>query len=343
MTHASTGNGHFVGNGGDGYVINGSVILRDLIEQGSAQTPWVGSEIDSDLKNALIGTQLEDLLGENSDLFIRKITDLNHVSPFLGEMILDALNVYDIFLTDEELGLLPEDGKIFDALYTRVQIANRFKNTIRISKSRWQKMDSINKIALLIHEGFFSITPISCFPQLAALCAQMPNSARETTGMVFKKFWLNPGKKLNLSWLNLPEIQPLSESCQGRPRLEVKIKPFKNPPPFSPHPLTTFLTFAPQIEQARISVIEKACSHLSTEPEKIAFVNIVRKPYKIKKYEYYAYSGNQPWLQVAIKLESQSAAQSFATTSQSCKNQIKNMSERWFVKNINIPQTTVCY
>lgn len=181
------GNGFVVGNGGDGYLVDGRILLRDLLESGAKSEPEFG---------LVFTTRHEERIRDhrwgvpfNRNLLARKLTDLNVFYPFLGDAVLETLLQFNLTPIQTKLFPLREGETIVDLPPENlVQIANRLGSMIRIHEPSWRRMPESHRIALLIHEGLYGLAQLDCAnvpPHRARVCTPNVRKVREITGRVF--------------------------------------------------------------------------------------------------------------------------------------------------------------
>ncbi|KYG64792.1 hypothetical protein AZI86_11345 [Bdellovibrio bacteriovorus] len=187
----------FVGSGGEGYESEGQIYTRDLYDYDLHKTPWFGNDRDPILEARLKNWDQLDLSAEERDLLLRKLTDLNARHPYLGDDIMMVLEYFRWSYSNEKLVLLEPDEirKPIDKT-KRVSIANRFINSILVERNAFQKLDSKNKIALLLHEAIYSLTDIHYNEKGMAVVSVA--TARLITSTLFDKAALESASTANL-------------------------------------------------------------------------------------------------------------------------------------------------
>ncbi|WP_374029637.1 hypothetical protein [Bdellovibrio bacteriovorus] len=194
-----------IGNGGEGVLENGQIYVRDLYEQKSHLNPWFGNTSLMSLREAWSRTNLETYFSEERSLVLRKLTDIESVSPGLGFATLEALDKYAYLFVDE-LELLENDSpSVPDS--KRVQIAIRRYKTVYISNAAWTKMSPESKAALLIHEGIYGLGRVTCNQKI---CEQKSREVRPVVGQLFFSV---PGIDLKKSFHDVLEIRSLENLC----------------------------------------------------------------------------------------------------------------------------------
>lgn len=173
----------FIGNGGQGYRIGGKLYVRDLVEAGIHLTPYVGAAFHpQETPEAL---QLLFPFPIPAETLSRKLQDLARVRSDLPWYLHQVFAHYRWLLVDQQLEETTEADP--DMIHLpegseRVQIANRFQLSMRISRSAWRELNDEQRAALLLHEAFYSITrPVL----LKGHATQRSYPAREITGHLF--------------------------------------------------------------------------------------------------------------------------------------------------------------
>jgi hypothetical protein len=177
--------GYVIGNGGDGVFVKGRLVLRDLDESGVTE-PYFGDLIDPDIEARMSALPIDpSTLPFSWQLLARKLTDLNRLSPDLGQFVLEAIRSYAWIALPASLALVPDPEYLLDASIPPVQIANRLDTTIRIASGAWRQLDDANRIALIIHEAVYSLLRPIC-ERTSNTCFQSAHTARDLTGRFFR-------------------------------------------------------------------------------------------------------------------------------------------------------------
>lgn len=210
-----------VGNGGEGVLdLNGRLYVRDLYERGLHKSPYVGSDVDFQIadKDRLI--KLTGSLGVTNELMLRKLNDLNDISPGLGDIVWRAIDAHSWFFVPKLVPLSKQKG-LTNLSVTGVLIANRLREKIRIEKKLWSQLDEVNRLALIIHEALFSLMALDCRIDLEnniESCIQPSSKVRRLVGEAF----LHPKSAdpdLFDRYLALPK--PNSMNCRFRNEIVV--------------------------------------------------------------------------------------------------------------------------
>lgn len=192
--------GILVGNGGEGFLENKKIYVRDLYDAGIHQSPYFGEVAETRWLDWHKASNIKSI-GVSETLLAKKLTDINKMEPHLGTWISQIINQYSWIFTEKELSLLLDDAPIKkDSEKNRVQIANRDLNTIRINSKAWKALSEEQKIALVIHEAIYSMVKPECKnPPTCTEFRQPSRIAREVVAIVFKKDeHLQPWMKLAL-------------------------------------------------------------------------------------------------------------------------------------------------
>lgn len=273
MSFASSG-GSDVGNGGDGVFRDGRLIVRDLVENDLFRRPWLGTSENSALSKEVASWKVPTRLGFDSVLLARKLTDIDERAPGIGFLLLETLKHYDYVLVDH-LELLTDiefdtaNGGRFD----RLQIAIRWEDEIKINRQSFHQLDPINKIALLIHEGFYALVKRECDN---FRCTQKGRYARELTSLSFTRE-IAMGS-LRLRTLELMDARELAYAC-APPPLEIRFRDS------NPEGRSYFFKSATEY----LSTIPSLCQNLSSDGEFKIYANMLT----VKKEIYTALFGPQ--------------------------------------------------
>jgi hypothetical protein len=147
-----------VGNGGEGYLVNGVTYTRDLYDYDLHLKPWIGDYEDEVIRRQVEAWTNLNLSAQDQRILIRKLTDLNDARPYLGDDIIFVIRYFKFTLTDDTLYLIEPDEvrrEINPSL--RVPIANRLFSSILINRKHFESLNSENKAALIIHEAVYAL------------------------------------------------------------------------------------------------------------------------------------------------------------------------------------------
>nr|HRO68084.1 hypothetical protein [Pseudobdellovibrionaceae bacterium] len=178
----------FVGNAGDGFLINGRVYLSDLVLGGENfyLFPWAGSHPP---RMPRVDPSLSAFLGLPPSLLETKLQDADDVYSGLGYLIGDAIGIHQWRFTNLTLGpTCDRSPPIVDANSSEilnVQIANRYRGEILLQQDQWKKMDASHRVALLIHEGVYSLLNASNSPKFCA-SAETADLARQIVRLIYQ-------------------------------------------------------------------------------------------------------------------------------------------------------------
>lgn len=180
-----------VGNGGRGVLIDDKPYLLDLYEAGV-----LAPEIDFNLKSFDPYTAaLNDFTILNTaekEILVKKLTEIRLYSPIIADQLVAGLHMYVWKVLDQKLVEIPEQSPIISP-YKQVQLANRLDFAIRLNKFYWDRLDSVNKVALVLHEIFYAYAPtIVVAPGVEE---QQSFSARSLVGYVFSPDMKLRGRK----------------------------------------------------------------------------------------------------------------------------------------------------
>ena len=184
--------GGFVGNGGEGVEIVDHLYVRDLFEANLHLQAYFGESQDPHFNS--VGKIFGFADSETLNLLSRKLTDLNLASPGVGDFVWESMKLYSWDIVDLPLNPTHDDPipVLFPRQMRTVQVATRLGMTIRIDRGQWQKLDRTNQVALLVHEGLYSLIR----PRFSGVIgAQTPESVRKYTALFFNfpVFLKDPG------------------------------------------------------------------------------------------------------------------------------------------------------
>ena len=185
------------GNGGDGFVIEGTPYLYDLVEAGVHKTPYFDHNIKLD---PYLQGRIEKIFSHAPDLDLklvtRKLIEIYNVDKIFGISLLYAMELYSWRWVDLSLYDVPDDGDTV-VRYNRdmlIQLAVRYNRAITIDATEWTKLNGGNKVALIFHEVIYAllnpkfirsekcIAPSDCQTDIYE---QDANLARQITGFLF--------------------------------------------------------------------------------------------------------------------------------------------------------------
>lgn len=187
--------GNFVGNGGQAYEVDGQLVPRDLFELGLHHDAYFGNSEDSDIRKGVESLILPAELNFNKQLLSRKLSDVNHVVPKLGDCLLMSLLKYSWLVSEAPLPRTHEGDNLLtiDTMSPIVQIVNRIQNKLHIHRSSWARLNEQHRIALMIHESVYSLLKVTEVSEDAY--QQYGPLARQIAGSFFdKKMMENSGR-----------------------------------------------------------------------------------------------------------------------------------------------------
>lgn len=146
-----------VGNPGKGVYVGDRLVLLDLFEMGLSN-PKI-DEFQEPLAIYLTKARSLSLLTTaEARLLAIKLTELRAVSPKLADSIAIALNLYIWRALASELVDIPEDSPV-KLPGESIILANRMGAVIRVSQPTWERLDSVNRVALVMHEMMMALAP----------------------------------------------------------------------------------------------------------------------------------------------------------------------------------------
>lgn len=318
----------FVGNGGEGWLIDDQLLVRDLVESGTHLEPYFGEFSSSLPASAIENSGLASLKGVPTGLLLRKLSDAQKFYPFFGDVLLEALSSFSWSMTEQPLRVLPDDAPIIDIDPSqRVQIANRFQGRILIHKQSWMQLNEAHRAALLIHEAVFSLLPPSC---KEGVCQQESHFAREVVGLLFmnpnnapSRDWIHQRLQLIFGWnwkeqAVYPAITLSLISLEGEVSHEYSLIKAKT-------------------KDTRYLFIKEFCQLLDTElaENKKVILSLWRRPFVLHSRSYSPGEDepDQRWLQ-ALPMQSHRQSSLTFSNSAACRVSIEFEAEKWLVPRI---------
>jgi|GEM_PF-3929541 len=282
-----------IGNGGDG-ICKGKtdketkcyskiVYVRDLYDANLHLNPAVGNEIDPYIQREVDQSSVVSTLQLDKNLLARKLTDLEHFHLHFGHIVLAAINAYQWQLVENPLEKLADDAPIEQRPESwRVQLANRFQNTIRVYSDDYALLPEIHKVALVIHEGIFSLLSPQC---RKGICTQHAYMAREITANAFRdsrgdEYHLTPAQLGQLSIQNSEFLGQEHRYTDNNLKLEIYRKSLV---------AEDYLVQYANDDVSRGSFVAHLCA-LINHPSKV-IVHASRRPFKLKQWVYPSDSG----------------------------------------------------
>lgn len=339
FSFAGTGSGHFVGNGGEVFRINGRIFLRDLYEGGVHLNPYVGADIDPTLARRLdYSAKIQTLVnfGVDKNLLAKKLTDLNNLRPSLGHYVLSAIEFYQWQKVSSPLGRLNDATPVLDIPdEDRFVVANRLMNSIRLSNAPdlplWDLLDATGKVALLIHEGLYSLTQVHCENGEIQKCSQDPLFAREVVAAAFSENHMDfeHAKSLMLNF-DLPvdvdickhessataDVSVKSDSSMGRPRVMARLE-------------------NPYSRRERLQFVEQVCKN----PERLAlpkdaelFIGMNRLGYKVLDLQFVSAVAGEKQIHLSLleRMPTTHRQLYAAVPPEACMTILSDMLRAWF-------------
>lgn len=197
------------GNGGDGFLINDSPVVFDLIEAGVDDKPFFDSSVET---NPL----LLDLVKKNLPKFpeiherlAQKLTEIERISSPFAWAIAESFRFFNLKVVNAALVDIKDEDSVVDYDPSKlVQLAIRRAGNILINGTWWPKMPVDQKVVLLVHEVIYAFqktidlkTLIGVTPAGKAVYetrkGQESVSARAITGFLFTED-LKTATKMNL-------------------------------------------------------------------------------------------------------------------------------------------------
>ena len=146
--------GDVIGNGGDGVVVDGQLYLLDLVEFGNHKRPYIDANAKAE-ENDLATLSKVAHLPIDRALLAKKISEIRTISPILADSLVQAVRMYTWNLVDYDLVDVGDENTIVDL--PRTQIAIRTRKMILINQTAIERLDAINRVALILHEVIYAM------------------------------------------------------------------------------------------------------------------------------------------------------------------------------------------
>lgn len=177
-----------VGNGGEGVLLTSGLYTRDLYDHDLHLQPWVGEKKDPRLERQVQDWNPLGLSSEECDLLARKLTDLNSHQDRLGDDILAAMGYFSWQWTDQSLVLIePDEVRVPVRPEQRIPIANRFLQSILLHRQNFSRLNSENKIALILHEAVYALMKVERRPHPPSFSQNLSTTRQIVAGLFSKK------------------------------------------------------------------------------------------------------------------------------------------------------------
>jgi hypothetical protein len=188
-SHCLAGGFSDVGNGGDGVIRSGNLVLRDFAEAGLSDGGINSSPVHPKFQKVA-----SELLARNHTLkwfvdvhlIAQQLTRIESLQDGLGEALALALLNFEFRVRYARLTTLDNDG-----VEPITQIAIRRFNFIYIDGTAFLKLNMANRIGLLIHEAVFSLQRPACKLSRDSAnfddCEPSSKVARRQVGTLFKR------------------------------------------------------------------------------------------------------------------------------------------------------------
>lgn len=194
---------------------NGHIHVRDLYERDLHRAPFFGGAASEKITAEYQKVSGPSLSNLQKNLLLRKLSDIEAWRPCLGTLFTRAIGSYTWVLESEALGLLPEQDVVRHFPdERRVQLANRYINTIHIHRESWQRLSDEAKVALIIHEIVYGMMSVQRSDK--NLFTQNMEMTREVTALFFRRSEnLSPQNQALLEQaFDFNSIKPLA--CEDR-------------------------------------------------------------------------------------------------------------------------------
>lgn len=213
----------FIGNNGEGILENGNLYLRDLWEQDIHLNPYFGTARDDHFGERLKNFKDLNLTPAQSDLLLRKLTDIEAKVPCAGGLLIEGLFAFTWVFEKNPLALVADDEAVrYIPIEKRRAIANRFSSTIKIHRDTWNSLNDENKIALVIHELIFAAQIPKCADPNCTIKKQSVADTRNIVAILFKDIVLRQNQiqdiQTRLGLQMIEELEPSAQLKTCRPR-----------------------------------------------------------------------------------------------------------------------------
>lgn len=173
-----------VGNGGQGVLINGKLVVLDVVEAGVEANPLFDGAVARDPWAEEHLTRSLGSLGAPVRLISGKLQEIGRLSPLLRDTLIQAAEAYSWWLVNSPLEDIPDSGGVVDPKGRKiVQLAVRAGRSIRIAAEPWSKLDKKNQAALILHELIYALMPLKDAGN--GYRAQNAVRAREINGFLY--------------------------------------------------------------------------------------------------------------------------------------------------------------
>lgn len=265
-----------VGNAGLGVARANRVYLLDLVEAKVETRAWLGHPGLVPLRDRRMEA-LAQTLNVPVALFERKILDMNDMRPMMGTYVREAVLNHTWRLSKGTLETTNDAITTYREWTSEnglLQLAIRFRETIRVNEAAWLKMDEPNRVALLIHEGLSALKKVQCSrDRIADTCLTGWTKPEELRKMVASIFIESPSARPG----------PMSEIGE---HLKIPTENIQCP---NSHPgavatsksegTRTSLT-VPEDELKRSEWIQSTCEKAKSRPQKLT---LIRRPYMFQR------------------------------------------------------------
>lgn len=199
------------GNGGTGFLTKSKqVYLYDLREYDMENQMFIGGLVDREILNhkSLLNS-LAATIPYPQDVLLRKLSDLQKLSPHLGLYVMQVLSLYSWELSPNALPVIDEGEVDLPPGAHRVQLAIRYEKKITVSEIYWKQLSPEHQVGLLIHEALFALIRPVCSDVFPYECRQPVETVWKLVADFFSSTFLlkklTPEEKQVLS---LPDYEP---------------------------------------------------------------------------------------------------------------------------------------
>lgn len=146
----------FIGNGGDGVIVNGEVLTLDLAEEPRAVYFYTSGCLEPDMENIVLKF-LEDK--SSREIVLGKLCSIRPHDPNFVKAFLTTMMFYEWTPVNHPLDNRRDEGRISPtfSLEQRVQLALRKGRMIQVDRMLFEKMKPLQQAALVFHEIVYAM------------------------------------------------------------------------------------------------------------------------------------------------------------------------------------------
>lgn len=315
------------GNHGEGVLFGGKIYLRDLYIQGQLEDIYVGTSENSQIAQRIAGFDRIDLSESQKKLIIRKLSDIEFLSPCLGKIISDLFYLYNWKWTREKFTTPPESEEVTHTpLDQRVVVAKRYRSEILLQKDSWAKMPEAHQVALLIHEMIYSLVRPGHKPVVPGAAYQDVTAVRALVSLFFSK--PTAYSKSDLEVLSRELDVNSGVTCESLSRYNIQVQGISSISD------SWALRSDSNLERDLKNICSKA---LAFSSEFRTSLTVQRSPYSLQERRYKAFdgqegatgTGRQTWIKVCPALPNIYSASFSFGNAETCTATLKQQIFDW--------------